>query len=57
MPKLYPGHIDFDYHEEKLRVARENQERYPCPKHLSEVARVERIFEDSGICIPKPPPF
>ncbi|MEY2986211.1 MAG: hypothetical protein RJB24_440 [Candidatus Parcubacteria bacterium] len=56
MPKLYPGHTDFDYHAEKLRVAREKQRNYPCDKHLSEVTRAEQIFEESGICIPKPPP-
>jgi hypothetical protein len=56
MPNLYPGHTDFDYHAEKLRVAREKQRNYPCDKHLSEVTRAEQIFEESGICIPKPPP-
>ena len=57
MPKLYPGYTDFDYHAEKLRVAREKQRNYPCAKHLSEVAREEQIFEESGICIPKTPSF
>lgn len=56
MPKLYPGHTGFDYHAEKLRVAREKQRTYPCDRHLSQVARLESIFEESGICIPKLPP-
>lgn len=57
MPKLYPGHTDFYYHEEKLEKAREKYRNYPCAKHLSEVAREEQIFEESGICIPKTPYF
>lgn len=55
MPTLYPGHTDFNYYEEKLRVARNQYRKYPCPKHLSELARAEQIFEESGICIPKLP--
>ncbi|MGA1047257.1 MAG: hypothetical protein ACO3UU_04555 [Minisyncoccia bacterium] len=53
MPTLYPGHTDFYYHEEKLRIAREKYRQNPCYRHLSEVVREEQIFEESGICIPK----
>jgi hypothetical protein len=55
MHTLYPDQIDFNYHEERLRVARNQYRQYPCPKHLSEVARAERVFEESGICIPRYP--
>jgi hypothetical protein len=55
MPTLYPGHTDFDYHAERLRNARQRYQQYPCDKHLSEVARAERIFEESGMCILKLP--
>lgn len=55
MPKLYPGHTDFYYHEEKLEKAREKYRNYPCAKHLSQVAREEQIFEESGMCIPRHP--
>jgi len=56
MITLYPGHINFSYHEERLRNARQRHQQYPCDKHLSEVAREERIFEEAGMCIPPPRP-